>query len=247
MIIEGQNGYGIPCELSIPDNPKMIIVAMHGFCGDKESSCIKLLEERANKVGIGLIRFDWPGHGESETDGFNFRVENCLRDLESVVGYLKEHYLDAELVAFATSFGGYITLLYNYYHKDTFSHIILRSPAIKMHEVVSNSILNSEIRKELAEKGFFIYGFERKMEITSELLGDLERFDLLNLYEGEKLENVSIIHGTEDDLVPFENSESFASQHGCQLNPVYGADHRYKKDGELEKVMEITFEILDRV
>lgn len=244
MIIVGKNGYGIPCEMSIPKGVKTIVVAMHGFCGDKESSCIKLLEERVGEIGVGLVRFDWPGHGESEVDGFSFRVENCIKDLEAVVEYLKERYPEAELVAFATSFGGYVTLLYNYYHRDDFRCIILRSPAIQMRKVVYDSIINPDVREELDEKGYFVYGFERKMEITNEFLDDLMKYDVLDLYGEERLENVSIIHGTADDLVPFGDSEEFAREHGCRLYPVEGADHRYKKEGELEKVMVIALDEL---
>lgn len=237
MKINGYNGYTISYEEHIPLGAKAIIIAMHGFAGDKSSSCIDRVQEMSFAEGIGLVRFDWPAHGESETTGDNLTVQNCLSDLNAVVNHVKEICPNARLIAFATSFGGYLTLLYNYYHNKVFDKMILRSPALKMYEVMSGSILSGELKDKLNEKGYIDFGYERIIKITSKFVNQLKENDLVKLYGDADLENVTIIHGTEDDIVPISDSIEFAKIHNCFMCSIKGADHRYKKAGELDQVI----------
>ena len=104
MIIKGKK-YNIDCDACIPNDAKVVVIALHGFAGDKKSGCILSLKERVVSEGIGLITFDWPGHGESEVGGEELTVANCLDDLDTVYRYVKENYPAVrDIVAFATSF-----------------------------------------------------------------------------------------------------------------------------------------------
>lgn len=244
MILEGKNGYKIAFEATLPTDAKGVILAMHGFCGDKESSCISALEKRAVESGIGLVKFDWPGHGESEATGRQLTIENCLADIDSLVAYIKSVLPQAKLIAFATSFGGYLALLYCYRNRDVFDRVILRSPAINMSEVLEKRILTEDDLLQIKQVGFANYGFERKLEITDSFLDELRNNNVSKLYDDVDLPKISIIHGTNDDLVPFADSKSFSERHGCKLYPVNGADHRYKKPGELDKVIDIAMHIM---
>ena len=247
MDLQGNNGYRISYSESGPPDCRTVIVAMHGFAGDKTSSCIRMLEKRANKMGLGLIKFNWPAHGDSETDGLHFTVDNCLSDLDSIIGYVKEKHPGCELVAFATSFGGYLALLYHYHHPGVFRHLILRSPAIRMSEVLDKHLLTEEMKAELRERRCIEYGFERMITVTDRLIDQIRANDVFRLYENSDLANVSIIHGTKDDVVPVSDSIEFAKLHGCSFYPVEGADHRYKKIGELDAVIDIAAHILETV
>ena len=247
MTLKGDNGYNISYDEYIPNNCKTIVIAMHGFAGDKESGCINLLEDRLKQMDIGLLKFDWPGHGESETNGDDLTVYNCLSDLDSVVKHVKENNNDCNLVAFSTSFGGYLTLLYNYYNPNVFDHIILRSPAIKMYDVIENNILTEQMKLELTKNGYFHYGFERILKVSREFINELKDQNVFNLYGNQNLDYISIIHGTEDDVVPISDSNIFSNIHNCTIYPIEGADHRYKKNGELDKVIEIASDIISNV
>lgn len=236
--------YGISYDENIPENAAVIIIAMHGFAGDRKSGCISLLENAANKMGIGLIKFDWPAHGESEVNGDKLSVSNCLTDLCSMVNHIKKRFPLARLAAFSTSFGGYLTLLYNYYNRSVFEHIILRSPAIGMYNILIGKILDGAAKEELAKNKSFAFGFERLMQVRASFLDELKNNDIVKLYGDMPLDNISIIHGTKDDIVPFGDSKAFSDIHKCRLYPIDGADHRYKKPGELDRVIEAASDIL---
>ncbi|MBQ9018004.1 alpha/beta fold hydrolase [Candidatus Saccharibacteria bacterium] len=243
-MLEGPNGYKIPYAESVPDGANTIIIATHGFCGDKKSSCISLLEENVNQVGAGLVKFDWPAHGDSPVEGDQLTVANCLADLDAVVKHVREKYPNAKLVPFSTSFGGYVTLLYIQEHPNDFAHVILRSPAINMYDVLSDSIMDDAARESVREKGSFRFGFERPIDVTDRFVEELKQNNVQEALRGMPLSNVTIIHGTSDDLVPFSDSQDFATQHGAHIYPVTGADHRYKGDGELAKVMFVALNVL---
>lgn len=245
MQLRGKNGYSISYSKSISEGAKTIVIAMHGFCGDKESSCIEELEKKALGLNIGLIKFDWAGHGESEATGEQLTVDNCMADIDSIVEYIKKLYPKVKLVAFSTSFGGYLTLLYIHDHRETFDQVILRSPAINMYKTLASNILDKDKLSRIEENGSVEYGFDRKLKITKAFLADIKNNDIGKLYDDVDLPEVSIIHGTEDDLVPFADSELFAQKHACRLYPIIGADHRYKKDGEIEKVVNIALGIIE--
>ena len=247
MKLKSDNGYNISYEEYIPDNCKTVVIAMHGFAGDKESGCIKLLEEKLKEFNVGLLKFDWPGHGESETTGDNLTVHNCISDLNCIVKHIKQKCDSYNLVAFSTSFGGYITLLYNYYYPNIFDHIILRSPAIKMYDIITNNILTKQMKFELKKNGFLYYGFERIIKVSLNFINELSEENVFELYGNKQLNSISIIHGTEDDIVPISDSNNFSKIHNCTIYPIKGADHRYKKAGELNKVIEIATKIINNV
>ena len=247
MKIRGNNSYNISYDECIPKNASMIILALHGFAGSKASECIGLLEKKAMEMGIGLVRFDWPGHGESEVGGEKLSVENCLSDLDFMVNHIKEKHPDSKLIAFATSFGGYLTLLYYYDHRKNFDYIILRSPAIRMYDVLMEELLKGDMKKKIAVNHYFDYGFERIMRISDTFIEELKNNNIFELYADESLNNISIIHGTADKDVPIAHSKEFAEIHSCMLYPIQGADHRYGNPGELDLVIKISENILSEI
>ena len=85
------------------------------------------------------------------------------------------------------------------------------------------------------------------IEITKDFLNELKTNNLFELYKNEELNYITIIHGTADDVVPINDSINFSKKHNCTLYKIKGADHRYKKEGELEKVITITANILSKI
>ena len=63
---------------------KEIIIACHGFAGDKESSAIEALADEMNRNNVGVICFDFPGHGKSEVDADN--IESFREKIQLLTG-----------------------------------------------------------------------------------------------------------------------------------------------------------------
>ena len=61
--LEKADGHLVACVSEIPDHPKGIAIAVHGFTSSKESSTVQLLLRRLPEAGIGVIGIDLPAHG----------------------------------------------------------------------------------------------------------------------------------------------------------------------------------------
>jgi dienelactone hydrolase len=52
---------------------------------------------------------------------------------------------------------------------------------------------------------------------------------------------ILIIHGDHDDIVPLSDIEAFSSsQSNVSLKIISGADHRFKNEGEIQTIVDIT-------
>lgn len=237
-----QREYKIICKTFMPEkaNVKSVVLGVHGFAGDKESSMLNKLAEEVVASGSALICFDFPAHGESPANESELTIENCKKDLLAVVEYINKKYPNAQKSIFATSFGGYISLLcydilaeYNY---------ILRAPAITMPELLLSTVLRISAN-EFKTQGFCDCGFERKIRLPYSFYEELQlQEDLMNK---DYQRPIYIIHGERDDVVPPEVVLAFANKHkNTELFWVKGADHRFKNPGEVETIVETTKRIL---
>ncbi|MCD7768823.1 MAG: alpha/beta hydrolase [Oscillospiraceae bacterium] len=240
MRLHSRHGYDIVCDAWSLERAETVIVAMHGFAGDRKSSCIAALAERMTGPGVGLIDFDWPAHGDSPVDGQALRIQNCLDDLDTVCAYARQAGNAPVLYGFATSFGGYIAMLYHHAHPEVFSRLVLRSPALQMPRLLPGLLAQAQ-----RTPAGWITGFERELLVTEEMAADLQANRLDELYPpGAIPGDILVIHGDADDVVPLAASIAFCRAHGLPLAQVPGADHRYKKPGELEQVIDLAADFL---
>lgn len=238
MLIEGKNNYKIPIKEFKPNKIEKVIIASHGFGGDKESSAIELLAQKLINENIMVIAFDFPAHGESPAKGEEYLVENCINDLISVEEYVEKNYPGKPIGIFATSFGAYVTLLkINKYTNNYFS-IVLRAPAICMDEIFENSIMREDI-SAYKDRGYTVLGYEKEMRVPYKYYEELKNNKLFEIYN--KNEELLIIQGTEDDMAPIDDSIRFIQEKNPKgkIEKIVGADHRMKKEGELEKAINI--------
>lgn len=231
--------YEIKCKAFMPENEiRHVILGVHGFAGDKESSMLSSLAEAFSKKGVMLICFDFPAHGESPTDTIS--LKNCKADLCAVADYIREKYPTQVKSLFATSFGGYVSLLC-YEQLGDFSYV-LRAPAVTMPRLLLENVLKLSA-EEFKDQGSIVCGFERKITLPYSFYKELLREkELINKSFSSP---ISIIHGNKDDIVPLEDIISFKNAHNTvSLFVIEGADHRFKNPGEIQKVISLTKEIL---
>ncbi len=244
--------YEISCKAFLPESNdvKRVIVGVHGFAGDKESSMLEKLAELCVPDGAALICFDFPAHGKSSACEEKLTVANCEADLLFVAEYVREKYPAAPKSIFATSFGGYITLLSAGKLED-FS-FVLRAPAVSMPRLLLKTVLKIDLQT-FREKKTVTCGFERPIELPFSFYEELQtREDLL----GENrpgcaldrdfefcskpfAQSILIIHGDADDVVPLSHIKRFAGLHPeIKIVLMEGADHRFKKEGQIELAAE---------
>lgn len=174
----------------------------------------------------------------------------------------------APLFCFATSFGGYLAMLDYRRHPEHFDRILLRSPALRMGKVLRR-FLDEDHMRRFQDGEALDFGFDRPLFLHCAFLTDLEtpEHDAFRPLDGicrapasaapaevsdrdsavpmpaAAAAPIAIIHGDADDVVPVTDSIRFAEENHLPVRIVKGADHRYKKPGELEQIIEFAAEI----
>ncbi len=240
LILKGRNGYDIPCLVWEPETPKAVLVFCHGFGGDKNSSVIRAAARRMSGLGYLCLAFDWPGHGKSPASSAELTIDNCLRDLDTVlkeaVRYQGADLSDLPLSIFATSFGAYLVMLYQADHPDLFARIVLRSPALRMPEIFGSFMTRDQAEK-FSEGESLNFGFDRPLRLTRSFQEDLLAHPVFDR-EIPGNPDILIIQGDRDEVVDPEDTAAYAKRNGARLVLVAGADHRYKNPGDLDQILE---------
>ena len=109
-------------------------------------------------------------------------------------------------------------------------------PAI--HYFVVAEIQEQEDLQFFLKRGYTVLGFERKITIYKSFYKDLLNNKIIDLYN--KKRKIFIIQGDQDNVAPIKDTIDFSKKNTpcIDLKILEGADHRMKKDGELEKVIE---------
>lgn len=230
--------YAIKMKIIEPESDvRGFIIGVHGFGGDMESSVIAGLAERMTEHGFAVVAFNFPGHGTSNADGY-FNVSRCRLDLQTVFEFAQRKYENIQTKAiFATSFGGYITLLsINNFPDNT--KIILRAPAVNMSEVFERVVSEVIPVEEYLKKGSITLGFERKTEVSADFYRELKTNSVFTSTINRPM---LVIHGDCDNLVLPEEIKCFCERNPqAQLKIIKGADHRFKENGALKQIIDCT-------
>lgn len=235
--------YEIKCKMFLPDNQNMksIIIGVHGFAGDKESSMLEQLAQTACLAETGLVCFDFPAHGESPVQEDKLTIENCKKDFLDVLNHFNSLYKNVDISIFATSFGGYITLLCS--DQLTDYPLVLRASAVTMPKVLLENVLEISA-EEFQKTGTVTCGFERSINLPYGFYQDLMTQE--NIMEKVIHQRSLILHGDCDDIVPLSDILAFANrQEKVEVEIVHGADHRFKKEGEIEQLIQSTRKFLN--
>ena len=243
MNIEYKKIENIYCKYFYPKNKvENILVAIHGFAGDKESSVIKAVAKKLNNTTL-VVAFDLHCHGE-DCSNKQLDLKKCLEYVKIVIENTKNEYSKLPISIFATSFGAYLFLTYLKNSTCSFDHIILRSPAIFMDEILVNSIL---IDHKLSLDELLAHsvnlGYNKEILVDKNFLQALKNNQLTNVKFSQ---HIDIIQGDCDDVVDIKKNEKFYNSNflDYDLHYIKGADHRFKKSGELEQILNIVKKIV---
>ena len=217
------------------DQIKHMILFGHGFGGHKNN---KAAERFANRVmeknkQVAMICFDWPCHGEDVRK--TLTLDECDTYLRLVLEYIQNRFAPEILDAYGNSFGGYLFLKYISEHGNPFHKIALRSPAIVMYYVLTKSIMTEEDLAKLGKGKPVPVGFDRKVDITASYLEEIKEADLTTRDFMPYADQILILHGTEDEIVPFEAVKAFAEDQLTDFIPFVGADHRFQNPKHMDE------------
>ena len=211
-----------------------MIVFCHGFSGFKDNKSAEKIAERVQKKqrNTALLIFDLPCHGDDARN--KLVLKDCIAYLDIVVHYARTNYKAEKLYGCGTSFGGYLLLKYIAEKENPFCKVALRCPAVNMYVVMTNTLMATENISQLQKGKPVLLGFERKVKVTKDFVSELENSDITQYNYQPYAQNILIVQGTEDEVVPFSMVKDFAEKNTLCFEVVESADHRFSHPQKMD-------------
>lgn len=239
-----ESPYNIKCKIYCNDIKavRRPTVFCHGFGGHKDNKAAARFADRllSSHKDAALVAFDWPCHGDDVRK--RLTLADCGEYLDLVLKYLRTQLDCQDIYGYSTSFGSYLTLKYIVENGSPFKKAALRCPAVNMYEVITGSIITPDELAALSKGKDVLVGFDRKIKISPQFLSELREADISRLSFLDQSEGLLILHGTKDEIVPFEAVRAFADDNLIEFIPVENADHRFvdprKMDAAIKYILD---------
>ena len=230
-----------PYDCIIKGDEKKIVIVSHGFGSSRGSTTVETIKRVMPEVGIGVLAYDFPGHGDSAPGKPELRIENCLDALAAMEEMAREKAPDADICYFSSSFGAYITLIYLMKREHSGKKAFFRSAAVNMPDIYRK--LEEQQEKELKTRGYteVDHGFDRPVIITAGMRKDFSENDVFEMYKPGKTK-IRMISGTDDEVIDPEAMRRFADKFSIDITWVEGGDHGLSIPGAEDKVMALAKE-----
>jgi pimeloyl-ACP methyl ester carboxylesterase len=224
------------------------VVWLSGYRSDMESTKATALDAEAARRGLGLLRFDYSGHGRSEG-----RLEDgtISRWLEEVLALMRAE-TDGPQIAVGSSMGGYLALLAaralnQAGETERIKGLILIAPAVDFTEALIWAKAPVRARRAIMEKGVWrrrsAYSSEPD-RFTRALIEDGRKHLLLGGMIRTRAPTV-VLQGMQDPDVPFAHALALMQRLGdpATLTLVKDGDHRLSRPQDIE----LLFDALGRM
>ncbi len=179
----------------------MNYVYLHGFCSGANSYKGSYMRERFSQAGLKLHTPDLNGD-----DFEHLTISNQLEIIDELIAPL-----DGPVTLFGSSMGGYLAALYAE-NTTKVSELILIAPAFQFVTRYLNR-LDTETLENWKKDGYleiFHYAYQENRKLHYGILADAAKFDTQAL---TRQIPVLIIHGINDDSVPYNYSIDYLTDH----------------------------------
>jgi len=231
--IEFDNGVKLVGVLQMPHADAPVIILCHGLASSKDSATYRGLQEGLSALGIGTLRFDFYGHGESEGKFEEFTLSEAVRDVTRAYEELRARFPHAKIGLTGSSIGG--AAVYYAAPKLDLMGVAPICPALRNQQLWKQRAGTAKI-KEWREKGFITYTAYsgRKLKLNYDYYEDAGQYDPAKVTIDAP---VLIVHGDKDRIVPYAESKKLCKERGFGLVTIKGADHNFTGDGQRDALI----------
>lgn len=215
------------------------LVWLGGFHSDMSGEKATALHAAAEAAGLGFLRFDYPGHGESsgrfEDGTIGLWREGALAAIDALAS--------GPLVLCGSSMGGWMSLLAALARPDRVRALFLLAPAPDFTEKLMWDRMAGDVRTEIMEKGFWIRPSpydEAGYPITRALIEEGRGWTILDApipFSGP----VRILQGGLDTDVPPEHSMKLVERitsDDVVWTLIKDGDHRLSRPQDIARMVE---------
>ncbi|HNP52920.1 MAG TPA: bifunctional alpha/beta hydrolase/OsmC family protein [Nitrosomonas nitrosa] len=223
VTFQNKQGESLSGLLELPDGDvKFYAIFAHCFTCSKNSLAATYISRALAKKGIGVLRFDFTGLGNSAGDFSNTNFSSNIHDLIAAAAYLKQHYAAPRLLI-GHSLGGAAVIAAAQYLENVQAIVTIGAPATAAH--VKN--LFADAHEDILEnqKAHVQLG-GRNFTIQKQFVEDLESHNSLDHIK--KLDKALLIfHSPLDHVVSIDEAARIytAARHPKSFISLDQADH----------------------
>ena len=210
------------------DDLEKTVIYCHGL-GSNKNLVNRFSKDLLNN-NIGVVSFDFPGHGDDKTDFSLFNLSLCIEYLEEVIKYTKDKY-NVPICLFGSSFGGYVILNKLIRGDKDIDKIILMCPAINFCEIME---LKSGITDDYFDTNEFMPLYNN-IKIYKDAYLEFKNGD--EKIRKAKFRDISIIQGMLDKTVSYEIIKDFCLRNNLELITIEKGKHELY--GYDEKIVDL--------
>lgn len=229
-------GHCIRCKLYANElrGFRRVVLCGHGFGGHRGNRAMERYAERtlSKYKGTAVVVFDLPAHGDDVKK--KLTLSDCDTYITAVTEYIRDSMHVSDIYVYATSFGAFLFLRYLQNHGNPYRKLAFRCPAVRMYQVMQGSILQSGDMEKLEKGKDAMIGFDRKVRISSDFLKELEAAELWEQPFFDFADDIFLLHGTKDEIIPIAQVTEFADNNCIELLTVEKADHRFSDPNTMD-------------
>ncbi|MDS0260320.1 alpha/beta hydrolase [Haloarcula sp. S1CR25-12] len=213
------------------------VLLAHGITQDMdEGGMFTRLAELLAAAGFDAVRFSYRGHGDSDGRPRGVTVAGERLDFEAAFEHARAAF-DGPYFVVAKSFGAVSTCLSLDRYSDAISGVVLWNPVLDIDSTFldpqtpwGREQFTGEALAELRESGSLPLG--DGFELGRVLYDELHRYDPGARF-AERSMPALVVHGDDDDIVPYEPTKRVATESGADFHTVEDTDHAFQTpDGD---------------
>lgn len=216
------------------------VIMFHGFTGNRmEGGIFTEISKELEENGIASVRFDFAGSGESDGKFEDMCLQSEIEDGKTILDFVKSlDFIDSRRIGLlGYSLGGLIASLLAPQRQSDIKAMCLCSPGFSLYDDIVKKKALIEISLEDIDK----YGY---MDIRGNKVGRGFIDDIRNLNISDSIStyknNVLIIHGKSDTIVPYEYSIKYAQDYEkVKVHIIENASHGYETIGQREELRNV--------
>jgi len=213
------------------------IVFLHGFKSDLEGEKPKALLKYCNSKKIGFLALEYSGHGKSSGKFINGNITKWSRQTSYVIKKILKR---NNFILVGSSMGSWISMKQFRIFKNQIIGFLGIGSAPEFLERLMWRKFSKKIKKEIIKNK--IYNLKHgsyEYPITYQLIKDGRDNKVLNK-KIDYLKNVTMIHGSKDEVVPISFSRKILkifSKSKKKLLIIKNGDHSLSSKKNLKKII----------
>jgi pimeloyl-ACP methyl ester carboxylesterase len=221
-----------------PGQTRPGVIFLHGLRSDQHGGKCIAVENYCREKGVASLRFDQFGHGESTGDFPDGTLSRWAEDTVAVIDALT----DGPQILVGSSMGGWVMLLAALKRPERIAGLLGIAPAPDFTEDLMYANMTPAQKQQLRDQGYYEEptDYDDAPYIISQKLIQDGRQNLL-------LDNpipitcpVHILHGQQDDAVPWQRSLKLMhllESQQVETTFIKSGDHRLSENTDIQRML----------